>query len=33
VPAADAFAITVEPTAGSAQPTSPIILVGKVRKG
>ena len=32
-PAADAFAITVEPTVGSAQPTSPIILVGKVRKG
>lgn len=31
-PAADAFAITVEPTAGSQQPTSPIILVGKVRK-
>jgi anti-sigma-K factor RskA len=30
---ADAFAITVEPPAGSAQPTSPIILVGKVRKG
>lgn len=31
-PAADAFAVTVEPSAGSAQPTSPIILVGKVRK-
>jgi anti-sigma-K factor RskA len=30
--AADAFAITVEPTAGSAAPTSPIILVGKVKK-
>jgi anti-sigma-K factor RskA len=32
-PAADAFAITVEPVAGSVQPTTPIILVGKVRKG
>jgi anti-sigma-K factor RskA len=31
-PAADAFAITVEPTAGSAQPTSAIILVGKTKK-
>ena len=30
--AADAFAITVEPAAGSAQPTSPIILVGKTKK-
>ena len=31
-PAADAFAITVEPAAGSTQPTTPIILVGKTRK-
>jgi anti-sigma-K factor RskA len=31
--AADAFAITVEPAAGSQQPTTPIILVGKARKG
>jgi len=30
--AADAFAITVEPSAGSAQPTTPIILVGKTKK-
>jgi len=30
--AADAFAITVEPAAGSAQPTTPIILVGKTKK-
>lgn len=31
-PAADAFAITVEPTGGSAQPTMPIVLVGKTKK-
>jgi len=31
-PAADAFAITVEPAAGSAAPTSPIILLGKTKK-
>lgn len=31
--AADAFAITVEPAAGSVQPTSPIILLGKTKKG
>jgi anti-sigma-K factor RskA len=30
--AADAFAITVEPSAGSVQPTTPIILVGKTKK-
>ena len=30
--AADAFAITVEPSAGSPQPTTPIILAGKVKK-
>jgi anti-sigma-K factor RskA len=32
-PAADAFAITIEPAGGSPQATTPIILVGKVRKG
>ena len=31
-PAADAFAITVEPATGSTQPTLPIILIGKTKK-
>src|SRR5262249_44614492 len=31
-PAADAFAITIEPSGGSPQPTMPIVLVGKVKK-
>jgi hypothetical protein len=31
-PAADAFAITIEPSTGSTQPTMPIVLVGKTKK-
>ena len=31
-PAADAFAITVEPAGGSPQATTPIILIGKTKK-
>src|SRR5262249_35503238 len=31
-PAADAFAITIEPSSGSVQPTTPIILIGKTKK-
>jgi len=32
IQAADAFAITIEPAGGSPQATTPIILVGKVKK-
>jgi anti-sigma-K factor RskA len=32
-PVADAFAITIEPSGGSPQATTPIILLGKVRRG